>query len=104
VSSVLVLHVHPPKNYTLIHNLALHIHLIKWMGFVPYISVIKVLLSYYFLSMFLVLLVYFSYYDFYCNIKCNVGSHRKNTKQLYLNWRTSTLFYLFILYKVLMMV
>jgi len=29
--------------------------------------------------MFLILIVYFCFYDFYCNIKCNVGSHIKNT-------------------------
>ena len=44
--------------------------------------------------MFLTLMVYFDYYSFYSNIKCNVGSNKKTTQQMLSNWHVITLFLL----------
>jgi len=35
------------------------------------------------------LIVYFYYYDFYCNINCNGGSHKR--KQMYSSWHSCSL-------------
>jgi hypothetical protein len=55
-------------------------HFIKWRSFLLYVSVIKILISFYSYLVFIDVsnqMVYFYYYKFYCNIKYNVGSHTK---------------------------
>jgi len=38
---------HPPKDHKLLYDLAVHILLMKWTSFLPYISAINMLMSYY---------------------------------------------------------